>query len=169
MQKFIDAVDKISKWSGMITAFLILPMILIIVYTALMRYVFHYAVNWGFELSLFVYGLHFMLGGAYCLNLKSHVIVDIVPSRLPFIPRKVLESLASLVVFTVCIILVWLGAKWAWKSTLIWERSIHQTAFNPPVWWYKWIIPISALLLGLQALADFLVRIRDMVTQNKES
>ena len=126
MQKFIDAVDKISKSSGMITAFLILPMILIIVYTALMRYVFHYAVNWGFELSLFVYGLHFMLGGAYCLNLKSHVIVDIVPSRLPFIPRKVLEGLASLVVLIVCIIMVWLGTKWAWKSTLIWERPHHR-------------------------------------------
>ena len=168
MQKFIDAVDKISKWSGMITAFLILPMIGIIVYTALMRYIFHYAVNWGFEVSLFVYGLHFM-GGADRLNLNSHVIVDIVPSRLPFIPRKLLESLPAWSCSSSPSYLSGWEQMWAWKSTLIWERSVHQTSFNPPTWWFKWIVPISALLLGLQALADVMVRVRDMVTQNKAS
>ena len=167
MQKFINAVNKISEWSGKITGFLILPMIGIIVYTALMRYVFHHAVNWGFEMSIFVYGVHFMLGGAYCLLLDSHVTVDIIPSRLPYTLEKLTQIFGRLVILFVCVMIVWLGSSWAWKSTMIWERSIHQTAFNPPIWWFKWILPISAALLGLQALADVLQRILEMASKDK--
>ncbi len=161
MQKFISAVDALSKWSGKITAFLVIPMILIIVYTALMRYVFHHAVDWGFEASLFIYGMHFMLSGAYCLNVKSHVIVDILPSRLPYLGQKLAAAFGSIFVFFVAVMLVWMGSKWAWKSTLILEHSSHQTAFDPQIWWYKWMIPISAFMLGLQALSDIMVSLRD--------
>ena len=34
------------------------------------------------------------------------------------------------------------------------ERSTHQTPFNPHVWWYRWIIPISCLLLSYQSIRD---------------
>ena len=167
MQKFINAVNTISEWSGKLTGFLIIPLILIIVYTSLMRYVFHHSINWGFEISIFVFGTHFMLGGAYCLLLDSHVTVDIIPNRLPFTLQKLSQILGRVVVLLACFMMVWLGSSWAWKSTMIWERSIHQTAFNPPIWWFKWILPLSAALLGLQALADALQRIMEMVSKDK--
>ena len=167
MQKFLTAVNALSKWSGIITSFLIVPMILIIVFTSMMRYFFSHVVDWGFETSLFVYGMHFMLGGAYCLHMRSHVIVDILPSRLPFRGKKITEAFGNLVVLFVAVMLTWLGTTWAWKSTMMWERSAHQTAFDPPIWWYKWVLPISAALLGLQALADTLAAIGKAVGRDK--
>jgi hypothetical protein len=39
------------------------------------------------------------------------------------------------------------------------ERSTHQTPFNPEVWWYRWIIPISCALISWQAFKDMLALI----------
>ena len=161
MEKLIKNVEKLSDWSGKISAWMIVPMILIIVYTAFMRYVIHDTPNWGFELSIFAYGIHFILGGAYTLKDNSHVNVDILLQRLPIDSkfRKFLEILGILVTLSVCIVIVWLGTKYAWQSTKILERSIHQTAFNPQIWWFKWFIPVSAALVLIQAIANLFKKI----------
>lgn len=161
MQRLIKRIETISEWSGRIAAGMIVPMILVIVYTAFMRYVLNDTPNWGFEISIFAYGIHFILGGAYTLKENSHVNVDILLQRLPIKSklRRILEVLGIVVTFIVCVIIVWLGIKYSWQSTKIWERSIHQTAFNPPIWWFKWFIPISAGLVALQAVANLLKQI----------
>ena len=97
-----------------------------------------------------------MLGGAYTLKEKSHVRVDILPHYLSIKGQKILEILGFIITFIVCIIIFWLGAKYSWQSTKIWEHSMHQTAFNPPIWWFKWFIPVSAGLVALQAIANLL-------------
>jgi len=168
MHKFLLILNKLSQWSGEVIALLILPMIGIIVYRVIMRYGFHIPVDWGFEVSLFIFGIHFMLGGAYTLKVGSHVSVDLLPNRLPDRGKKLSQIIAGLVVIFVCCLLIWLGSQWAWKSTKIWERSIHQTDFNPPVWWFKWIVPISAALVGLQAFAEVITNIRKFFTSAKD-
>ena len=159
MEKLIKRIEKVSDFSGKIAAWMIVPMILVIVYTAFMRYALNNTPNWGFEVSLFVYGIHFILGGAYTLKEKSHVRVDILPHYLSIKGQKILEILGLIITFVVCIVILWLGAKYSWQSTKIWEHSMHQTAFNPPIWWFKWFIPISAGLVALQAIASLLKEI----------
>jgi TRAP-type mannitol/chloroaromatic compound transport system permease small subunit len=154
MEKFIALADRLSMKSGTWTSYLILPMIGVIVFTALLRYFFDIAVDWGFEVSIFIYGVHCLLGGCYTMLLKGHIIVDTIPRRLPVRWQKYIEILSFLMVVAVCLVAVWQGSIWAMKSTMIWEHSIHQTVFNPPIWWFKWTIPISAALIAFQALAD---------------
>ena len=163
MSNFLSSINRMSQWSGKIVGYLILPMIAVVVYTALLRYAFHKPPIWGFEVSLFVYGLHFMLAGAYCLNVKAHVAVDVLPRYLPIRWQSVTEILAGLVILFFCSMLIWLGCQWAWEATKILEHSIHQTAFNPPVWWYKWVVPLSAVLIALQSLGNLVSAIRNLI------
>lgn len=156
MEKLIRGIEKVSDWSGKVAAWMIVPMILVIVYTAFMRYVLNDTPNWGFEISIFAYGIHFILGGAYTLKEKSHVSVDILPHYLTIKWRRILEIFGMIITFAVCIIIFWLGVKYSWQSIKIWEHSMHQTAFNPPIWWFKCFIPISAGLVALQAIASLL-------------
>lgn len=169
MQKFIAFADKLSIRSGTWTSYLILPMIGVIVYTSLLRYFWDIAVDWGFEISMFIYGVHCFLGGCYTMVLKGHITVDTLPRRLPVRWQKYIEIFSFIIVIAVCLVAVWMGSIWAWKSTMIWERSIHQTVFNPPVWWFKWIIPISAALIVIQALADMLKIFQSLSTLEKDS
>jgi TRAP-type mannitol/chloroaromatic compound transport system permease small subunit len=156
MHKFIAFADKLSLKTGIWISYLVMPMIGVIVFTAVLRYLFHIAVDWGFEVSVFIYGVHCLLGGCYTMLLRGHIAVDAVPRRLPVRWQIFIEMFSFIIVITVCLVAVWQGSIWAWKSTKIWEHSIHQTVFNPPIWWFKWTIPISAALIIVQSCADIL-------------
>ena len=156
MDTCIACINAFSDRLGKALAWLLVPMVAIVLYTAVMRYFFQVAVPWGFEMALFAFGIHGIGGGAYCLRHGGHVNVDVIVSQLPRRWSIALNMFGSLVVLLVAAALVYLGSRWAWKSTLILERSIHGTEFNPQIWWFKWIVPLSGGLVFLQALAQLL-------------
>ncbi|HDK27321.1 MAG TPA: TRAP transporter small permease [Candidatus Atribacteria bacterium] len=162
MNNLISIINKISEWSGKVLSYLILPLIGVVVYTAFMRYTMHSTPCWGFEISLFIYGIYFILGGAYCLRTDSHVSVDFFPRRLTIWGQKIFGIISNLVILFVCLYMFLYGAKWAWKSTQILERSFHQTIFNPQIWWYKWMVPVSAGMIVLQSFANIFLIFRSL-------
>jgi TRAP-type mannitol/chloroaromatic compound transport system permease small subunit len=62
---------------------LALPLLVVVVYEVVMRYAFNAPTTWGFEATTFLYGVHYMLGLAYCDVYGGHVRVDIFTSRMP--------------------------------------------------------------------------------------
>jgi len=168
MDKILAKINSISQRSGEIISYLILPLIGVVVYTAFMRYILHQAPDWGFEISLFIYGIYFMLAGAYCLLTKSHVAIDILSRHIPIRGQKILEIINNLVIFFVCTYMFLDGSKWAWRSTKIFEHSIHQTVFNPPIWWYKWLLPISAMFIAFQAFSYLFSAIQSLLNLNRK-
>ncbi len=73
--------------------------------------------------------------------------------------KRILAIFAEAVVLFVALTIIWVSVPGAWRSTLMRERSTHQTPFNPEVWWYRWIIPISCALISWQAFKDMLALI----------
>src|SRR6056297_2936770 len=124
-----------------ITALLTIPLAIVVVYCALMRYIFHAMPDWGFEIAIFIFGIQVMLGGAYTHAKHKHVSVDILPKYLPALVNLRLKLLHEVIIIFVCLIILFISSQWAWDSFLILEHSMHQTTFNPPIWWFKAIIP----------------------------
>lgn len=168
MDKFLSNVEKISEYSGRSVSYLLIPLILTVVYSVVIRYFFDSIVDWAFEVALFTYGILVMVGGAYTLKHKAHVRVDIFSYYVGHRTRCYLDLFSFLVVIVVCCALIYLGSKAAWISTLRLERSSLQTPFNPQIWWYKWIIPFSATLLGIQAIVEF-IRTFQSINRDKQS
>lgn len=154
MNRFIRVIERISQHTGQYIAYLLVPLVVTIVYSVVMRYYFNEIVDWAFEMSLFMYGMFVMVGGAYALKTQAHVRVDILPERVSRRAKCWLDLFSFVVIIAVCFVLVYIGSKMAWESTLRLERSPRQTLFNPPIWWYRWLIPFSAAILGLQAIAE---------------
>ncbi|MEE4240716.1 MAG: TRAP transporter small permease [Desulfopila sp.] len=150
---------------GKLVSLLILPLIAIIVYSALMSYFFKSPPIWTFEMSMFLFGSFFMLGAGYCHMQKKHVAVDILGHYLPPKWQTVLGVFTELVVLFVAAVLIYVSIPSAWHATMIGERSVHQTPFNPAVWWFRWIIPISCALIALQASLDIFA----LLTKKPES
>ncbi len=146
---------------GKLVSLLLLPLIAIIVYSSLMSYFFKAPPMWSFEMSMFFFGSFFMLGAAYCHREKKHVAVDILSHYVPPKWKKVLGVFTELVVLFVAVVFVYISVPSAWQATMIGERSMHQTPFNPPVWWFRWVIPISCLLIAFQAVLNMVVQIVD--------
>ena len=162
MDKFLQLINKITDYTGITAAYLLIPVILTIVYSVILRYCFNDVVHWAFEVSLFLYGIFYMVGGAYALKEQSHVRVDILPGRLSHRWNCLIDLFSYLIIIFICCIFLYLGTKFAWISTLQLEHSISQTPFDPPIWWYKWFIPFSAAILGLQALAETIKTYRSL-------
>jgi len=156
MRTFQKLTAKLSSWSMWAVSFLILPLAIVVVYTVIMRYFWAKAPVWGFEVPIFLYGIFFMVAGAEGLRLKVHVTVDVFPRMLNEKGKQVLEAVSSLVIIIVCLVLTYHGYNMALDSTLINEHSTHQSTFNPPIWWFKWFIPISAFLILLQAISELI-------------
>lgn len=148
------------KRLGRLISLLILPLIAMIVYSALRSYFFRDPPIWTFEMSIFLFGCFFMLGSAYCHMEKKHVAVDIINHYLPRRWRRVQGVFSEAVVLFVAVVLIIISVPTAWQATLIGERSILQTPFNPYVWWFRWVIPISCFLIGVQACMDIFAHIR---------
>ncbi len=111
-------------------------------------------------MSIFIFGSFFMLGAAYCHKNKGHVAVDIINHYLPPKWRKVQGIFAESVILFVALVLVYISIPNAWRSTMMGERSILQTSFNPYVWWFRWIIPIAGILIAWQTIVNIITHIR---------
>lgn len=144
---------------GQLVSLLILPLVGIIVYSALRSYFFKDPPIWSFEMSLFFFGSFFMLGAAYCHLQKKHVAVDVITHYLPPKWHRVQGIFSEGVVLFVVLVFLYISIPSAWRSTLMMERSPMQTPFNPYVWWFRWIIPISAALIAWQAVRNLLAHI----------
>ena len=62
-------------------------------------YAFNAPTTWGFEATTFLYGVHYMLGLAYCDVYGGHVRVDIFTSRMPMKLQGVIGVLTNMVFF----------------------------------------------------------------------
>ena len=139
---------------GKVISLLILPLIAIIVYSALKSYFFKSPPSWTFEMSIFFFGSFFMLGAAYCHMMKGHVSVDIINTYLPPKWQKVQGIFSESVILFVACVIIYVSIPAAYRATVMGERSILQTPFNPYVWWFRWIIPISCALIAYQNLRN---------------
>ena len=148
--------EGLSVLLGRIAAYLLFPLVLAVAYSSFKRYFLGSMPTWGYEVPIFLYGISFMLGGAYCLMHEKHVNVDILPKYLSPSNQKRLSVVTNVLIMISCAVIGYYAVWWAWDSTLLRERSVHQTEFNPEIWWFKWIIPISFIAIAIQALQNIL-------------
>ena len=154
-QRYSKVVDRTSGWSSVVAGLLIIPLTAVVIFTAFMRAFTPFSPDWGFLITLFLYGTAIMLAGAEVLRRDEHVAVDILPSMLPRKLGDALRIFSTLVIIVVSVVFVFVGSDMAWDSTIIDEHSSHQSGFDPPIWWFRWIIPISFFLILLEALRSF--------------
>ena len=152
--KVFHIIDMVSEWSGKLVSFLILPLTAFVVYDVVMRYVFNAPTDWAHELSYFMFGTLWIIGGAFALVKGAHVKMEIVYNRLPLRWRAIIDLVTAPLFFVFIGILFWTGWELAWSSVL---RLEHSNSFwSPPVYPVKMMIPLGAFLLLLQGTVKFI-------------
>lgn len=154
MQKVLLTVDKISTFVGKIFAWLIVSLTFLITWEVFSRYALDAPHDWAFDGMIQMYGMLFMMAGAYTLSKNGHVRGDVLYG---FFPPRVQASLDLTLYFIFflpgVIALCWAGYNYAVESWQIMEHS-GITADGPPVYQYKTIIPIAGAFLLVQGLVE---------------
>ncbi|HEV8438666.1 MAG TPA: TRAP transporter small permease subunit [Methylomirabilota bacterium] len=152
MDRFFHTVDRLNDWCGRLVGLQILLIVAVIVYELLLRGVFTAPTLWANETMIYVTAVAYLLGGGYALLHRRHVAVDVVYARLSPRVRAWLDVI-TLVVFVFYLgTLVWAGFAWAWDSIKIGETT--GSPWNPPIWPVKLAIPVAAVLVLLQGIAN---------------
>lgn len=150
-------VDTFSKWTGVIFSYLLVPLTVLVVYEVITRQ-FERPTIWTFEAVSFLYGAHFMLVAAYGLLMKSHVSIDLVSSRFSTKTNAVLSLICYVCMFfPFVIIFIYHGVDYAYYSWLYLEKS--WSAWGPPLYYIKTVIPITAVMLLLQGISEVIKNI----------
>jgi len=159
LDKISSAIDTFSIKQGQLSALLALPLLVVVVYEVVMRYIFNAPTIWGFEATTFLYGVHFILGLAYCDVLGGHVKVDVVVTRLPIKPQSVIGVLTNLVFFMPVMVLMTIFS-WRYAFASIMEGELNPTSWAPPVYPFKTLMAIGFSFLLIQGFSNLIHNIR---------
>ena len=154
MEKFLKTIDQINEKTGKAVSYLILFLVGVILYEIFARYLFNSPTIWAHETSQMIYGAYVILLGGYVLQRGGHVNVDIIINRFQPRTRAIINLFTWLLFFCFCGVLFLKGGEMAWDSFKF--RETEPTAFAPPVYPIKMMIPLGALLILLQGLAKFI-------------
>jgi len=156
LNRFIYAIDQLSKSVGHAFAWCIVIVTIGTVYEVFVRYVLNNPTSWAFDMSYLMYGAVFYMAGAYTLSRGGHVRADMF-YRLwrPRVQASVELVLFVLFFFPGVLALVIAGWGYGYESMRIHEVSVNSPA-GVPIWPLKMMIPVGASLLAIQGLAEFL-------------
>jgi TRAP-type mannitol/chloroaromatic compound transport system permease small subunit len=152
--RLLKFIDKTSEWTGIAAAWLIIPLMLVVVHEVVRRHFFNAPTEWGYDTSWMLYGAQFMIGGAYTLLKKGHVRIDIVYNTLSLRGKLIFDTIVYAVVFLfVMALFTWAGIKFASEAWMSGEK-LSTTNWFFPSGPSKTVIPVAFFLLTLQSLAE---------------
>ena len=159
LKRFIKTIDALNEWVGRCLSYFLFAFFVLLFIEVILRYFFNSPTVWANELAQMLFGAYAILGGGYILLTGGHVNVDILYSRFSLKTRAALDIFTSVLFFLFCGMLLVYGGSLAWDSLSRFEHS--QSAWNPPLYPAKLMIPLAAALLILQGITklirDFLI------------
>jgi TRAP-type mannitol/chloroaromatic compound transport system permease small subunit len=164
MQKILLAVDRLSTFIGQLCAWAIVGLTLLIGWEVFNRYLLSNPHPWVMDASNMLYGLLFMMAGAYTLSKNGHVRGDVLYGF--FEPRT--QAFFDLVLYLLFFVggvvaLVYAGWDFFQISLAQGERS-SIAADGPPIYPFKAVIPVAGALLLLQGLVEIIRCILCLIT-----
>ncbi len=146
-----NGIDRINVAVGEFVAYWAVIAVFAYYYEVLARYIFNSPTNWVHESMFLMFGMQYMISGAYAYREDQHVRVDIFYSR--FSPRgKALADIVTSVFFFIFVgVMTWTGVRFALDAISMNELSFTEWAVQ--YWPIKLSIPIGAGLLLLQGVS----------------
>src|SRR6185295_18771706 len=154
VQGFLHAIDGISTWVGKAFAWLIIVLMVVVCAEVFKRYILSAPTAWIFDAENMLYGTLFMLCGAYTLAQNAHVRGDFLYSSMRPRTQASLDLFLYILFFLPGIAaLIYAGWRFGVESWRINEHST-VTADGPPVWQFKFMIPLAGAMVMIQGLAE---------------
>ncbi len=156
VQGVLHTIDGISTWVGKTFAWLMVVLMIVVCVEVFKRYILNAPTAWIFDAENMLYGTCFMLGGAYTLAQNAHVRGDFLYSSMRSRTQAGLDLVLYIVFFIPGIAaLIYSGWVFAVESWAINEHS-NVTANGPPVWQFKFMIPLAGIMVMLQGSAEII-------------
>jgi TRAP-type mannitol/chloroaromatic compound transport system permease small subunit len=147
-------IDRLNAAVGRAVSWCALAIVLIGFAVVLMRYVLGIGSIWLQESILYAHAALFLLAAAWTLKEGAHVRVDVFYAGASPRTRAFVDLFgALLLLLPFCAAVIWFSLPYVARSWAILERS-REASGLPLVFLLKTLIPVFAVLLALQGLAQ---------------
>ncbi len=151
----LNVIDKINAWMAWAMAMMVPVLVLELVYDTIARYVFNAPSEWSFDITYMLYGAIFMLAAAHTLHVDKHVRIETLYGNASTRTRAFIDACGYVVFFFPAVsMLVYYGGLFALRSWGMGEIG-GDSMWQPPIYPFKTVLPVAAVLLLLQGLAQF--------------
>ena len=152
--RITDAIDKVNGFSGEFVCYWSVIAVFVYYYEVIARYVFNSPTNWAHESMFLMFGMQYLLSGAYALREDSHVRVDVLYLYLSDRAKVITDIVTSVFFFLFTGTLLVTGWTFLMDSIDVWEVSFTEWAVQ--YWPIKISIVLGAVLIILQGLSKLI-------------
>lgn len=148
--------DRLSKYSGIVAALLVVILSLLVAYDAMMRYLFSAGTIALQEVEWHLFDIIFLLGLTYALKHDKHVRVDIFFDRYSIDTKATVQILSQLLlVIPFSLLLIYDAYDMTYQSYIQQEVSSDPGGLTHR-WLIKGMLVVAFVLLVLQALSEII-------------
>ncbi|RCX31811.1 TRAP transporter small permease subunit [Thioalbus denitrificans] len=152
--RFTRVVDWISNMSGIFVAFWTVNAVCAYFYEVVMRYLFNMPTIWVHESSYLLFGMQYLLAGAFALLHGAHVRVDILYVKLPVRGRVGMDIFTSVFFFIFAAALMGTSWKFFMNSYGMGETTVETWGIQ--YWPVKGMMLLGAILITLAGLSKLI-------------
>jgi TRAP-type C4-dicarboxylate transport system permease small subunit len=152
--KWIQRIDYYICSGGM---FLLIPMMLLTAADVIGRAVWTRPIPGAVELSSYMLNVFILLGVAYTHQVKGHVRVSMLVSRLPEQAEIILDIIATLLSLFIIAILAWQG----WVVGI--EEITVSDMLRIPQMPFRLLVSLAGLFLCLELLIDLSASVSKLI------
>lgn len=153
IKAYVRWIDALNRAIGSVVMYMIFVMMGVLLSAAIARYFFNTPFVWVVELSQFLMAAYYLLGGAYSLQLGTHVRMDVLYERWTPRTQGFWDSLTAFCLVFYLVVLL----RGGYASTM-YSYDTGQTnysAWAPLMWPIKAIMTLGIGLMLLQAISIF--------------
>ncbi|WP_397544326.1 TRAP transporter small permease subunit [Roseovarius salis] len=153
------AIDRLSYFAGEFVAYWAVIAVFAYYFEVVARYVFNSPTIWVHEGMFLMFGMQYLIAGAYAAMTDAHVKVDVFYAEWSPFRKAVVDLFTSIFFFIFAGTLLVTGWIFAMDATRVDEVSFSE--WTIAYWPFKWAIVVGAVLLILQGIAKLA---RDIAT-----
>ncbi|WP_336365894.1 TRAP transporter small permease subunit [Marinobacter sp. C2H3] len=159
-------IDWFSEKSGLFIAFWTVNAVVFYFFEVTMRYIFNMPTIWVHEASYLLFGMQYLLAGAYAMLHGAHVRVDVVYNLLPVRGRVGMDIFTSMFFFMFSIALAITAWTFFKDSYGMDERTVETWGIQ--YWPVKAMMLLGAVLITLAGLSKLIKDIALFVKLGRE-
>ena len=146
-----DAIEWVNVKAGEYVAYWAVISVFVYYYEVVARFLFNSPTNWVHESMFLMYGMQYMISGAYAYREDQHVRVDVVYTHLSPRGKAIADIVSSVFFFIFTLTMLWTG--WRFAGDAVQNGETSFTEWGVQYWPVKLTIPIGAALIVLQGVS----------------
>jgi TRAP-type C4-dicarboxylate transport system permease small subunit len=148
LEKIKKGIQAVNRFIAGVSGVFLIPLMIMTAVDVVSRDVFNHPIPGTVELSQYMLAIFILLGFAYTQQVKAHVAVSIIISRLPQNARFILNLITTLMGLFIFFILAWQGL-----VVGVEERTVSDM-LRIPQYPFRILVAVAAFFVCLELLVD---------------